>query len=125
MLMKILGIIWAITGLIGFLFPDFCRRTVEKKGMKKIRRILFGIALFLSIALIGAAWELEGMLKWILMIVGVIGVFKAMALIKGKLGERLVQWLTTLSPMTFRMIALVHIAFGVCLYLIGSGIINV
>lgn len=120
MLLKLLAIIWIVTGILCLIWPERFRKRLERQGKKKIKRILFAVSLFLSGLFIGAAWEFEGWLRWALIGVGVIGLIKGFIFLKGRTGELLTQWLMGLSAKMLRILSSIQLGLGVLMYIIPS-----
>ena len=113
MLIKLLGWFWVITGIIFFLRPEMFRRRLQKKTVKKLKRYLFLITITLSICLIAAAWKTEGLLSKIIMVLGIIGIFKAFFLLKAKAAEKILQWFVKQPVVFFRFAACLQIIIGI------------
>ena len=112
MLLKILGWIWIISGIIFFLKPLWFRNRIQKKSYKRIRGYLFAIALCLSVLLIKAVWGHPGILSKVALILGIIGIFKAFFFMKGKAADKMLEWFANRPLKIFRLFAAIQIIIG-------------
>ncbi len=115
MFAKILGWVWVIMGVIFLIKPQLLKNRLQKKGIKKIRKYLFCVALALSSMILSIAWNSEGILAKIVFIFGLIGIFKSMFFLKEKTSENLVQWLSIQPIKFFSIGAALQICFGIML----------
>jgi len=69
----------------------------------------------LGALLISIGFKFQGLPAKIVMILGMLGVFKAVFLLKGKASERIVRWFAAKPLIYFRIGACFHIAIGVIL----------
>ena len=115
MLLKILGWIWLVCGVFFLIKPQWLQDTLKKKSIKKTRKYFAGLALFFGILLIRATWGIDHVLARIVMVLGVIGIFKSYFLMKAKTAEQLINWFTAQSTNFFRAWAVGLIVFGAVL----------
>lgn len=120
MLAKIIGWVWVIIGILFLIKPNFLKAKLQKKGIKKIKKLLFGIAIVFGIFLIAASGKIQGFVSIIIMILGIIAIIKGVILLKAKFAEELLDWVSRQPILFFRIIALVYIAIGVVI-LLGVG----
>lgn len=113
MLVKILGWFWISMGILFLLKPELLRKRLQKKGFKKFKKYLISLILVLSGLLIAAAWKAEGLLAKVVMVFGIMGIFKAFFFLKAKGAEKLVEWFADKPPILFRLGATFHIALGI------------
>jgi len=112
MLLKILGWFWIIMGVLFLFQPEKLRNRLKKKGVKKIKKFSFWIILILSILLIKAAWGMSGPLSILIIVVGLIGIFKSIYFLKAKAADKLIEWFIAQPVKFFRMWAVGLILFG-------------
>ena len=89
MFLSILGWFWIITGALFLLRPDMLRRRLQKKSTKIVKRYLFVIILFFASMLVAAGLKAHGVPAKIIMILGVIGVFKGLFLLRAKASDKI------------------------------------
>jgi uncharacterized protein YjeT (DUF2065 family) len=117
MIARIIGWLWIILGIISLIKPEFLKRRFQKKGLKKFRRIFFAIAFILGGYLILLSWRMPGLLSKIVMLIGIIIVFKGMFLLRAKTAEKIVDWFSN-QPLTyFRLGGLLYVIFGIVILL--------
>ena len=115
MLVKIIGWIWLFWGVIFLIWPKFLMKKLQKQSFKKIKKLLFGIALFLGIILISAAFKSTGAASKVLAVLGIIAIIKAFLFLKSKASEKLTGWFTDKPVSFFRIWAAVHISIALFL----------
>jgi len=113
MLIGFLGWLWIIMGVVFLLNPEFLRKRLQRKSLKKIRRLLFAAAVFLGVLLITAAFKSHGLLSKLLLVLGIIAVFKGMFFLKGKVADKVLGWYAAQPILIFRLGACVQILLGV------------
>lgn len=112
MLVKILGWFWIGMGILFLLKPELLRKRLQKKSFKKFKKYLFSFLLVLSGLLIAAAWRAEGLLAKVVMIFGIMGIFKAFFFLKAKGAEKFMEWFADKPLILFRFGATFHIVLG-------------
>jgi len=112
MFIKLLGWIWVITGIIFLIFPGMLRKRLQKKSIKRIRKFLFLIVISLSLLLISAAWKSQGALAKLVMILGIVGLFKGFFLLKAKAAEKIIEWFIKKPLIFFRIWAAAQVLIG-------------
>ncbi len=115
MIAKLLAYLMIIMGIVFLVKPDFLRKKLQRKSTKYIKRILFGVILFVAIMFISAGWRTPGILAKILIILGIIGVFKAVFFLKAKAAEKIVNWYINQKPIFFRIGGVVYVLMGICI----------
>ncbi len=115
MLLKILGWMWALGGVCFLWQPEWLRSALKKKSIKTMRGILFGVIMFVSALFIKGAWGVPGVLAKIVVVFGVIGVFKAFFVLKAKAAEMVIQWFVRQPVWVFRAAAIVQLLVGIIL----------
>ena len=113
MLIKLLGWFWIITGTLFFLKPEMLRKKLQRKTLKKLKKYLFFIIIILSLFLMGAAWKSEGILSKIVMVLGIIGIVKALFLLRAKAAENILEWFIKQPSIFFRLAASLQIIIGI------------
>jgi len=112
MLAKILGWFWVVTGVLFLVRPDFLRKRIHKKSIKVVRRYLFAILLFFAAMLITTGFKYEGLVAKILLVMGIVAIFKGFFLLKAKAADKILQFLVKQPLFTFRLWALAQIGLG-------------
>jgi uncharacterized protein YjeT (DUF2065 family) len=112
MILKIIGWFWVSSGVIFLIFPEFFRSLLKLKGYWKIKHWFFGIACLMGFLLIKATWDKPGLAAKVLMICGVIAIFKGVFYLKHKAAERLIEWITNQPQSNLRLWATAQIVFG-------------
>ena len=74
-------------------------------------------AIFLGILFISAAFKSSGFLSKILMVLGIISIFKGFFFLKAKFAERIITWIAGQPPVFFRFAASVYILIGLIILL--------
>jgi len=112
MLLRILGWFWILLGILFLLKPGLIKRRLQKKSMKFLRRYIFLLALVFGFLFISASRQLEGMLSTVVMLLGIIAIFKAFFYLKAKAADKIIAWSSRQPLIFFRVIALLYIALG-------------
>jgi len=115
MITKIIGIIWVVWGILILVKPEVLRKKLQTKGSKKIKKNLFLLTLFLSITLIIVSLKVSGLLPKILLILGVIGIFKAFIFLKSKASDKLIAFSANLSLSIYRIGGAMYIVLGLAI----------
>ena len=117
MLVRALGWFFIIMGVLFVIWPQLLRNRLLKKSYKTVRKYFVLLSIFLGILLIKAAWGYEGLLSKIIVIIGIMAIFKGFFLLKSKAAEKMTAWFARQPLILFRMGAVTHI-------LIGAAILN-
>lgn len=115
MLAKIFGLLWIVIGILFFIKPHLLRKKLQAKGTKKLKKQLFTLTLVLSIVLILAALKATGLLPKIIVIVGIIGIFKAFLFLSLKASDKMISWSAQRSLNFFRFGGVAYIVIGIIL----------
>jgi len=118
MLLKIFGWFWIVAGVIFLLKPQILKNRLQKKGLRKLRKYFFALAIILGGLLISVGFRFQGLLAKIVMIIGIIAIFKAVMLLKAKTAEKLMDWSGSQPLIFFRIGACFWIFTGVVLLLL-------
>ncbi len=84
-----------------------------------MKRWFFAVTLILSILFIKAGWGIDGIFAKIIVIMGVIGIFKAIFFLKGKASDKMLEWFLAWPSKYLRMWAGAQIIFGVVILLVN------
>ena len=117
MLAKILGWAWIIMGVLFILKPQMLKQRLEKKGVKKLKKIFFGIAVVLGFLLITLAWKSEGLLSKIVLILGILSIIKGFLFLNSKAADKMIAWSAKQPLLYFRLAACIHITIGLMILL--------
>ena len=112
MIVKIIGLIWVVWGILILIKPEILRKKLQTKGNKKLKKNLFLLTLFLSITLIIASFKASGLLPKILLVLGIIGIFKAFIFLKSKASDKLVAFSSSLSLTIYRVGGALYVVLG-------------
>lgn len=111
MIAKIIGLIWVVWGILILIKPEILRKKLQTKGIKKLKKNLFLLTLFLSITLIVASFKASGLSK-ILLVLGIVGIFKAFIFLKSKASDKLIAFSANLSLSVYRAGGAFYIILG-------------
>ena len=112
MLNNAFGTVWILAGLYILLRPTALQNRLRRKGARRLRVVLFAAGLFLSGTLISFGWNYDGRLPKLLLAVGVIGLFKALMLLRGKGMEALLALSMKIPPLLLRVGGACYVAIG-------------
>lgn len=112
MLIKILGYFWVVIGVLFLIWPQLFRGRLQKKGLRRLRKYFFLIAIILGATLISATWNLKGFLPKLIMFIGIIAIIKGIFLLKSKLAEKWIGWFSEKPLIYFRLGACCYILLG-------------
>lgn len=113
MLIKILGWIWLLMGVLFLSNPGWLRERLQKKSIKKVKRFLFSVAISFGFFFIMAGLTSGGLLSKVVIIFGVISICKAAFFLKAKASEAILIWIRRQPLYFFRICALLYIIFGI------------
>lgn len=113
MLVKIIGYIFIILGLFFLIKPAVLKRRLQKKVVKRSRKILFLILLFLGGLFLTAAFKSTGILSKLLIILGIIALIKGLFFLSAKASEKIIGWFSTQPLIIFRFLAITYIILGI------------
>jgi len=116
MLIKIIGILWILLGILFILKPQILQKRLQKKSTKKVRKNLFLLALFLAFTLILASLKSQGILPKIIMILGIIGIIKAFTFLNAKAAEKLISWISSKPVSIFRLGGVAYVLLGIIMW---------
>lgn len=117
MLTKFIGWFWIVLGAFFLLKPGILKTKLQKKGARKVKKILFAVAIILGISLIAASWKMQGLLSKAIMIAGIVAIIKGVLFLKSKFTEKLLDWLSRQPVIIFRVIAFIYIVIGAVILL--------
>ena len=115
MIAKIIGLIWVVWGIMILIKPEILRKKLQTKGSKKLKKNLFLLTLFLSITLIIASLKASGLLPKVLLVLGIIGIFKAFIFLKSKASDKLIAFSANLSLTVYRVGGVLYVILGLCM----------
>jgi len=113
----ILGSLFIIIGVLFLLFPESLRKRLRKKALRKIRNYLFAGAITLGILLISTGWKYEGLFPKILILIGIIAIFKGVFFIKSKSADKVTEWILKQPVIYFMIFAACQIILGLLIIL--------
>jgi len=112
MLLNIIGWFYIIFGVIYLIKPNWLQGRLKKKSTKKLKRIFFALAFIIGALLIKATWGMEGLIPKIIMVIGIIAIFKSVFFLKAKSSEKLIQWWMDRPINFYRIWSVGMLAFG-------------
>lgn len=115
MLLKFVGWFYVLFGAVYMLKPDWLKNRLKNKSTRKIRWAFFFLTLSIAWIFIKAGWGASGILPRILVVFGIIGIFKAMAFANAKAAETLIFFWLKQPDQMFRIASVGMIAFGAIL----------
>ena len=89
------------------------RDRLRKKSYKQVRGVLFLVTFVMAGLFISAGWQMQGVLAKVILILGIIGIFKAFFFLKAKAAERLVSWFAGRPLVFFRIAGALYVAAGI------------
>jgi len=115
MLNNIFGTVWILVGLLVLLRPTSLQNRLRRKSGRALRGVLFAAGLFLSGTLISFGWRYEGGIPKLLLVIGIIGLFKALMMLRGKGMEALLALSAKIPPLVLRIGGACYMAIGIYL----------
>ncbi|MBP7088071.1 MAG: hypothetical protein KBB01_02090 [Candidatus Omnitrophica bacterium] len=115
MLANIIGWIFVILGILFIVKPEILRNKLQKKGIKKLKKYLFYLALIISLGLLVASFKMSGIGAKIIAILGIIGIFKAIFLLKAKAADKMLEWSAKQPLNLFRFGGAIYIIIGIAI----------
>ncbi len=112
MLVKIIGFIWVIFGILVLIKPQILKKKLQTKSIKKLKRSLFLLTIILSATLIITAFKAQGLLSKILMVIGILGIFKGFIFLSNKGAEKLIGLSSRMSLGLYRLGGAIYIVIG-------------
>jgi hypothetical protein len=118
LLLLIVGWAWIALGVWWFFRPAGIKRRFEKRYRKGARSVLF-VALFVTAGILIAAGRwLGGLWGWLLAILGIIAVLKALLFVRGKVSDTVLDWWSQQPIWVYRVSAAVLFVLGCLIQLI-------
>ena len=115
MLIKILGIIWVILGILWVAKPQILRNRIKKKMLRKIKWIVFGFVLVFGLSIIGSIIKAQGLFLKVIGVIALIVIIKSLLLVTSKTSEKMLGWLQESPLQLFRLWGFFIFAMGVML----------
>lgn len=85
---------------------------LKKKALRKIRKYLFAGAITVGILLISTGWKYEGLLPKILVIVGIVAIFKGVFFLKLRAADKATGWILKQPEILLKKFTICQIALG-------------
>ncbi|MBU2541626.1 MAG: hypothetical protein KJ593_06965 [Candidatus Omnitrophica bacterium] len=113
MIVKILGWLFIIWGIVFFLKPEWLKNKLLKKTTKKVKRYLFALAIVIAFLFIVAGLEASGLWAKVFMLFAIVAIIKAFLLLKGKATDRLLEWFSKQPVKLYKSLAVIYIIMGI------------
>ncbi len=120
MIATIVGWILIIWGVIFMIKPEFLRKRLQKKSQKTIRKVILGIIISFSVFIIIAAFKTEGIVAKILVVLAIIGVIKAILMVKSKVSDKLISWYMKLPVKVMVLGGVVQVLIGISILIVNK-----
>ena len=120
MLANFFGWLWIALGVIIVIKPQFLKNRMVKKNIRKIRKYFFLLGIILGGILIKVGLGFQGIIAKILMILGIIGVFKALLLVNAKTAEKLVEISEKFPLSLYRVGGIFYITIGITILMLAK-----
>ena len=108
----IIGSLFIMLGILFLLYPESLRKRLRKKALRKIRKYLFAGAITLGILLISTGWKYDGLLPKILVLAGIIAIFKGVFFLKSRTADKVTEWILKQPVIVLKIFAMFQIGFG-------------
>ena len=108
----IIGSLFIMLGILFLLYPESLRKRLRKKALRKIRKYLFAGAITLGILLISTGWKYEGLLPKILVLVGIVAIFKGVFFLKSRAADKVTEWILKQPVIVLKIFAICQIILG-------------
>lgn len=92
MFFRIIGILWILLGLWWVMRPQSLKRRFAKKVRKTRRRLLLMVIIIASGLFLSAAKYSHGTLATVLLIIGILGLIKAVFFFTSKSADKIMDW---------------------------------
>jgi hypothetical protein len=112
MVIKIIGWIWLVSGIMLLIMPGILRWQIHRKSRKIVKRYLFAIALLPAMLLLAIGFRFSGTWPKIIMFVGLIILIKSVFMLKSKASGKIIDFLKKQPMMFFRLWALAQSIIG-------------
>lgn len=111
---------WMLAG--GFIIcnPRYLGRRLTRRGSRRLRALLFAVALYLCGTIMAMARNLDSPWNIVLTVVAVVGVFKALGLLKASMAAALGRVAQRLPSLVLRIGGVCYVAFGIWIFLHAS-----
>jgi hypothetical protein len=113
---RVFAVSWIVIGAWVMVKPQFLVKRLTRKGSKKIRFLLTAVGLYLSGTLIAVSRDLDQPFKALLIIVAIVGLFKAVSLLKAAAAAKLGAMAAALPSVVLRLGGVTYILFGSWLF---------
>ena len=113
MLVKFMGWLLIISGVIFLIKPEALRNKLVKKGIKRLKKTLFLITFTVAILFITTALKMQGIMSKVILVFGIIGIIKAFLFLKEKTGQKMLDLAINMPIICFRIGGIFYIIIGV------------
>ena len=115
MIIKIVGWVWLLTGIVVLIMPGIFRWRIQRKSKKIVKKYLFALAMLPAALLFAIGFRWSGIIPKLIMIIGLIVLIKTVFMLRSKAAERIVDFLKKQPVMFFRLWALAQSLIGLAI----------
>jgi hypothetical protein len=115
MIIKLIGWIWLISGIMFVLVPGILRWQIHRKSRKIVKRYLFAVALLPAVFLLAIGFRFDGLLPKVIMFAGLIILVKSVFMLKSRASGKIIDFLKKQPMMFFRLWALAQALIGLAI----------
>lgn len=115
MFFRIIGILWMLLGIWWIMRPQTIRRQFRRKLKKTRRKVLFLIIILVTGLFFSAAKYAHGLLANLFLIIGILGVIKAVFFLTSKATDKIIDWWAEQPLWIWRVWAAVLVLVGILL----------
>jgi hypothetical protein len=115
-LYKCFAVSWVLFGLWTVVKPRALAGRMIRKGSRMLRVVLTGLGLYLSGTLIAVGRHLEQPYKAILLVIAVVGCFKAVSMLRSSAAKKLGSIAQGMPVMVLRIGGVLYILLGAWMY---------
>jgi hypothetical protein len=114
---QLIAVSWMLAG--GFIIcnPRYLGRRLTRRGSRRLRALLFAIALYLCGTILALSRDLDPPWNIVLTVVAVVGVFKAVSLLKASMAAALGRFAQRMPSLVLRIGGVCYVAFGIWIFL--------
>ncbi len=116
MFAKILGLLWAVLGLVWLIKPQSLRERIKKKMARKIKWIVLGFVVVFCFSIIGSIIKADELYLKVVGVVALIVAARLILLATTRTSEKIFSWWQGRPLIFFRLSGLFILIMGVALF---------